>query len=151
MIKKCFPILYADVLSKEWCPFPFEFCEFLFVICLSACTIGVLFRKSSLVPMSSKQIPTFSSYQIQCNCFMLRSFIHWALILFCLVQKPEISSYLSTAQPETGNIQVRKVQWYWFIFSFLLIILPFLRSNLMSTQYQSQEWLVLLGALRVLL
>ena len=48
----------------------------LSILDLRAWAIGVLFRKMTSVPMSSRLFPTFSSMRFTVSCFMLRSLIH---------------------------------------------------------------------------
>ena len=55
----------------------FSFMRFhLLILDLSAWAIGVLFRKLSPVPMSSRLLPTFCSIRFSVSGFTLRSLIH---------------------------------------------------------------------------
>ena len=51
----------------------------LLIADLDACSIGILFRKSSPVPMNSRSFPTISSVSISVSGFMLRSSTHLML------------------------------------------------------------------------
>ena len=51
------------------------------LICdLSTCTIGVLFKKLSSVPICSRLFPTFSSIRFSISGFILRSLIHLSFV-----------------------------------------------------------------------
>ena len=54
----------------------FQFQEVPFIVSPSFCAIGVIFRKSSPVPMRSSVLLTFSSTRFGVAGFMLRSLIH---------------------------------------------------------------------------
>ena len=54
----------------------FQFHEVSIIVYLSACTVGVLFRKLSPVAMCWRLFPTFSSIKFSVSGFMLRALIH---------------------------------------------------------------------------
>lgn len=59
------------------------------VVIVSVCAIGVLIRESFPVPMSSRLLFTFSSVKLSIYGLMLRSLIHFGVVL-CKVKTMDL-------------------------------------------------------------
>ena len=72
----CFVLLTVSFASKKLLSF---MRSHLLMVYLSMCSIGILFRNFSLVAMSSRLFPVFSSMWLNRSSFKLQSLIHLEL------------------------------------------------------------------------
>ena len=91
---------------------------------LEAWTIEVLFRKLSLVPMSLRLFPTFSSIRFSESIFVLRSLIHLDIIF---VEEDMYGPICILLQTESQTKAI-----YWNVFPFPLFVFGFFVKDQVS-------------------